>query len=577
MEPVAAFTVLSALGAAFFATGGYFFSQSRRSASSEGAAPRDGEEHARSRELADARNEIEAARAALAEAERRADGSTKRLAEAEQRAHALEAKVHEVEGRARDAEQQAAQKLAEAERLEKAARAALDDAEAQKTLVRAPIAERRDDTQAQKTIVRPPVVTAPLGPTRDELEKVKAERQQALERATRAEKERDALRRLQADADAGTKLLAEAHEKVRELEASSGDAQRRVRIAEKLAKDTAKLANDHAARAQELEKTVERLHAELEGQQAHKTIVRPPLAVAPLADVGPAREELEALRRDRQEALTRASRADEERDALRRRYADLDAERLRSNEAAEEARAQARHTEEQLAALTKRLAAVQSDAEEGSSRARRAEEGFASASEELVSLRQTAANAAQELAVEREQLKAARTRAEELAAEVTRLRESDVEAATLRKEHAELVERNRVLSAQQFASAPKSNASTLDISNDTMKSLIDRVQELKHVRSVAIADALGFAVVGSGEHIDALAAFGAFIVNMGERAVALLPVEAAAQVSVRDANGVTCTVRALPGSELALVTLGVGDEPTLDVDRIINETPSLTN
>jgi hypothetical protein len=57
----------------------------------------------------------------------------------------------------------------------------------------------------------------------------------------------------------------------------------------------------------------------------------------------------------------------------------------------------------------------------------------------------------------------------------------------------------------------------------------------------------------------------------------LLPLRATAEVTVRDAQGLVFTTRLLggPQSELALVTLALGDLPLREIREIVRQTPGL--
>lgn len=189
-----------------------------------------------------------------------------------------------------------------------------------------------------------------------------------------------------------------------------------------------------------------------------------------------------------------------------------------------------------------------------------------------------------------ERTKNALGRIAELETELTALRTDSADRDNLRQRLTDATTENQRLRAQLFAteSAAKparavarvsaSTAPRVDgkaplssMHGDVLQGLVERIAELKDVRSVALTDALGFVVAATGEHPDELAAFGAFLSNVGTRAETLLPFDAAREVLVRDKNGVVLMSRTLE-PDLALVTLGVGEAPPGEVTRILNTT-----
>jgi hypothetical protein len=89
-----------------------------------------------------------------------------------------------------------------------------------------------------------------------------------------------------------------------------------------------------------------------------------------------------------------------------------------------------------------------------------------------------------------------------------------------------------------------------------LQALVARVVR-DDVRAAVITDRQGFQVAGRGEHGDALAAFGAFLLDAGARARDGLPLSGVQTVCVRDLFQATVTVQPLfaAGPDLALVTL----------------------
>lgn len=90
---------------------------------------------------------------------------------------------------------------------------------------------------------------------------------------------------------------------------------------------------------------------------------------------------------------------------------------------------------------------------------------------------------------------------------------------------------------------------------DVFQGVVDRVARLDSVQSVAITDPLGFVVAGCGDHVDALAAFGAFIAEASTKAETLLPFQAACEVAVRSRNGSVLLTQALETPDLSIVLL----------------------
>ena len=98
---------------------------------------------------------------------------------------------------------------------------------------------------------------------------------------------------------------------------------------------------------------------------------------------------------------------------------------------------------------------------------------------------------------------------------------------------------------------------------------MERLARQDRRSDVVIADRQGFVVAGSGEHNEALAAFGALLLETGERARAALPLGLLEQVSVRDAQQVSVAVRPLHAAspDLLLATLDLARLHSLSHER----------
>lgn len=93
--------------------------------------------------------------------------------------------------------------------------------------------------------------------------------------------------------------------------------------------------------------------------------------------------------------------------------------------------------------------------------------------------------------------------------------------------------------------------------NASIQRFVADVVRAPSVSAAAVTDELGFLVAGSGEHAEALAAFGAYLTEAGARASGLLPIHEVRKVSIHDTAGVTLTARTIASApnELVLVTL----------------------
>jgi hypothetical protein len=205
-----------------------------------------------------------------------------------------------------------------------------------------------------------------------------------------------------------------------------------------------------------------------------------------------------------------------------------------------------------------------------------------------------------DLAMEVERLRPLGSQLDELVEENVRLKVAATEDAGMREELARANAEIQALRSFAFARPsatsitpveepgekrhktlpPRASTDTGSIAptrdGQVLQRLVDRVGALPHVRVAVVTDTLGFLVAGGGEYGEALAAFGAFMNEVGARAARLLPLHAAYEVSIRDRQGVFLSTRLLDNaaqSDLSLVTLGVGEQPHKDVAKIIEQTP----
>jgi predicted regulator of Ras-like GTPase activity (Roadblock/LC7/MglB family) len=92
---------------------------------------------------------------------------------------------------------------------------------------------------------------------------------------------------------------------------------------------------------------------------------------------------------------------------------------------------------------------------------------------------------------------------------------------------------------------------------DALRSILERETRGPGVAGAVIADELGLVVASTGEYGDALAAFGAYLADVGSKTRGVLPLHEVRQVIVQDDHHMTLTVRPLASADdnLALVTL----------------------
>jgi predicted regulator of Ras-like GTPase activity (Roadblock/LC7/MglB family) len=171
-------------------------------------------------------------------------------------------------------------------------------------------------------------------------------------------------------------------------------------------------------------------------------------------------------------------------------------------------------------------------------------------------LRGVAADAEQQrralaaLAKERDRLRASQ------AAIVETAREANARADQAWRELAEVVEQLRSKrKALQRPSVPDSGAR-----GEVLSAVLERETRGGGYTGAVITDGLGLVVAASGEHAEELAAYGAFLVGVGAKAQAALPLRELRQLTIQDENDTTLTVRPIVSAEdeLALVTLATG-------------------
>lgn len=172
-----------------------------------------------------------------------------------------------------------------------------------------------------------------------------------------------------------------------------------------------------------------------------------------------------------------------------------------------------------------------------------------------------------ELAMSQESLRARDVQLEQLREEAARLRRLEEELARTKNELATQTEQIRVARSQAYSGKTRARQSTvpdLPISAHVreLQTIVDAETRTGRAKSAVIADELGLLVAASGadsEYVDALAAMGAYLADVGTKTRDVLPLHKVRQVVVRDEHDVTLTVRPLAADDpgLALVTLAI--------------------
>src|SRR5262249_26359036 len=140
---------------------------------------------------------------------------------------------------------------------------------------------------------------------------------------------------------------------------------------------------------------------------------------------------------------------------------------------------------------------------------------------------------------------------ERLREETARLRIVERDLVDVQREAAALALEARTLRAEAFvarSSSPKPrvvDVPTTGSRGDALQTIVDRETRRERIHSAVIADELGLVVVSSGgsaEFGDALAAFGAYLAEVGQKTCDVLPLHEVREVVVRDDHDVTLTV-----------------------------------
>jgi hypothetical protein len=147
-------------------------------------------------------------------------------------------------------------------------------------------------------------------------------------------------------------------------------------------------------------------------------------------------------------------------------------------------------------------------------------------------------------------------------------------ATDLRAELDRLTQENAMLRERALGALPaRRKEAIFDVDIDPFRDMIVRIGKVAGLRAAIIADELGTVLVGSGEHAESLAAFGAYIRDATARTERLLPLDSVFEVDIRDRAGtLLCTRMILRNpSELSLVMLGAGPASIVAAKRIADE------
>jgi hypothetical protein len=227
----------------------------------------------------------------------------------------------------------------------------------------------------------------------------------------------------------------------------------------------------------------------------------------------------------------------------------------------------------ELVAAKASLARVTRDYESLAAKQRRAVDELRA---ETDSLRREAALVLERAAAQQKAIEAVRD-------ENASLRMGSSELAELKKRCAAMSDENERLRASAFVTDSEGKARRPSptipeyedsgpegsMDNASLQRFVDDVARMPSVSAAALTDELGFLVVGTGDHTEALAAFGAYLTEAGARACGVLPMHAVHKVSIQDDSGITLTARTIASApnELVLVTLGVDDRNHAQPDR----------
>jgi len=159
------------------------------------------------------------------------------------------------------------------------------------------------------------------------------------------------------------------------------------------------------------------------------------------------------------------------------------------------------------------------------------------------------------------------------------LRPAIDEAAALREEMTRLTAENRSLRARALGSlappAPRGPTadSIPDLNLALYRELVEKVSNVAGLRGAAVTDEVGSLLVGSGEHAEGLAAFGAYIRDASARTDRLLPLEGVDEVDIRDRAGLLLSTRVVTHApiELCVVLLGAAGGSLTSAKRVVDE------
>lgn len=127
----------------------------------------------------------------------------------------------------------------------------------------------------------------------------------------------------------------------------------------------------------------------------------------------------------------------------------------------------------------------------------------------------------------------------------------------------------RPLSSTRPPSRPPTARPDGRFTSDDLAALLDRVSGRK-TRTVALADELGLPIVGSGDDVSALAAFAAYVADIGRKSRVYLPLGGLTRITLEDDGDAQVT--AFPhdtgtDSRLILVSLTSGAGPSTRAAR----------
>ena len=150
------------------------------------------------------------------------------------------------------------------------------------------------------------------------------------------------------------------------------------------------------------------------------------------------------------------------------------------------------------------------------------------------------------------------------------------ELASLREDVARLAKENRDLRARALGSMPPkgldASGSSPELDVERFRELLERVESVAGLKGAVIADETGTLLVGSGEHAEGLAAFGAYIRDASSRTERLLPLEGVEEVDIRDRGGMLLSTRVVSHSpSVCLVLLGAAEASLVAAKKMIKE------